>query len=128
MNTAPATRQPRKWEVDVWTTVQFVPTVGWINHFTAHDGSKVLSPCPGVLVQELRTTIDHWEVPRSDGTFETRSATEHLNAPYATRAVAAELEFGDIIPVDDVTGYRNTTTPDDNWIAQATDHVTRTTS
>lgn len=108
------TRQPRNWELENWETVSFVPTVGWINHYTADDGSRVLSPCPGVLVQELRSVTRYWEVEGINGVLDVRSLSEPVVGPCSTRAVAAELECGALIPADDVDGFRSTTTPDDD--------------
>ena len=109
--TAPTAHQPHVSEIEEWETISFIPTVGWTNHFTATDGNAVSTPCPGVLVQELRSITDIREVPRGDGTFGTRRSTRLLDAPYQTRTVVAELEFGALIPADDITGYTDTTMP-----------------
>lgn len=105
----PAPTTPRSWNSDIWTTISFTPTTGWVNRFQAENGDTFTTPCPGVIVQELREVMHMQEVPSTTGAvYDIRSRSEHQQAPYATRTVAADIDHGDIIAADETGNYIGT--------------------
>ncbi|MCT2031958.1 hypothetical protein M3D00_17655, partial [Dietzia cinnamea] len=91
----------RRWTLDNWVTINFIPTPGWTNTFTTDDGGKFTSPCPGVLVQELRSVTRYRQVPGHDGEIEVTSSVSSCPEPYDTRVVASDIEYGYLEPVVD---------------------------
>lgn len=102
-------RKPSSLTVEHWETISFVPVTGWTNHFTAIDGSPIATPCPGVLVQELRGITRHESTGVPENNPYVTSTYEAASAPLDTRAIAADLEYGHLIPVDDVGNFHETT-------------------
>lgn len=96
----------RKWSVEEWVTVSFVPVTGWTNSYCATDGTVFSDPCPGVLVQELRSTA-RYEGNLGEGIR--TASTKNFSAPFDTRVVSAELELGHLVPAIDVDNYWDTT-------------------
>lgn len=98
----------RRWTRDNWVTTNFIPTPGWTNTFTTDDGQAFSSPCPGVLVQELRSVTRYRRDTGNDGEPVVTSSESEREAPYDTRVVAADIEFGYLEPVVDVRNFDET--------------------
>jgi hypothetical protein len=109
--------RPRKGSVELWTTIAVTALgPGWENVFAGDcegDGDGlVVTPCPAVLLQELRETSQWWDEPTGDpatGRFRRRSRSKHLQAPYDTRVVFADLDdCGGLDAACDVSNYSTT--------------------
>ena len=99
-----------RWTRANWVTTNFIPTPGWTNTFTTDDGQTFSPPCPGVLVQELRSVTRYRQAPDINGEPVVTSSTFECEAPFDTRVVAADIEFGYLEPVVDVGNYDETNT------------------
>lgn len=97
--------------VEYWTTiaVEALPT-GWRNVYE-DDGVQVPTPCPALLMQELRTTTHAWDHKRDDGTYELRTRDTHHELPYEVRVVFADHDGATLTPADDVGNYVKTIGP-----------------
>ena len=98
----------RKWAIDDWVTVSFVPTTGWTNHFHDDEGALFSTPCPGALVQERRAVTRYQEVLGNDERLAITSTTTECEPPFDTRVVAADIDFGYLEPAQDVGNFSST--------------------
>jgi hypothetical protein len=111
--TASATTPPRTvWHVEHWETIAVTALPpGWRNVFDFDDGTMIESPCPAVLLQELRSTSRCEDVPQPDGTLSVQSDRQRHEPPYEMRVVFATFDAGVLHPVDELDNYLDTLAP-----------------
>jgi hypothetical protein len=102
-------RKPDRY-VHHWETVAVTALPpGWYNVYH-DDGAHQSSPCPALLTQEHRETVECWDVQSDDGKI-VRTRTVSLTAPYEVRVVFADHEAGSLYPVTEIGNYVETMGP-----------------
>lgn len=109
-------KQPtiRKRVVENWETIAVTPLpLGWVNVFKQDDGTEVAVPCPGVLLQELRSVTHCVDELDAEGrAVDMKFTEETLEPPYQTRAEAGDFEGGWMCVASDTGNYLRTVTED----------------
>ena len=97
-----------------WTTVGVTPMPpGFMNYYKQADG-ETASPCPAVLLQELRMRLEWWDEPtgKESPTHRTLEREHRQTPPFDTRVVAAEICDGELVPAGEWVGnYAGTEYP-----------------
>lgn len=110
MTTKPDRRHDRAFSNHTTVSVTALPP-GWMNVWRLNDGTEFVEPCPALLLQEHRETDLVWNTPEHSRVhYETVTETP----PYDTRTVFAAAEDGELVPVDDHSGYIRTEYRDPN--------------
>jgi hypothetical protein len=112
--------KPKVRHIDVYQTVAVTALPpGWRNVFSDIDDSsgEHESPCPALLLQELRECHQVEDVRRAGGQLESKTTVSHQDAPYETRVVFADWGEGELTPAIELNNYVRTLSPtetDDN--------------
>lgn len=108
------TRNPDR-TIEQWETIAVtaLPT-GWRNVYKNEDGSVHVEPCPGLLLQEHRSTDRVWDEPAEDAPYRIRTKATQHEAPYDTRVVFAAFEQASLEPADTCLNYAATVGPDED--------------
>lgn len=107
MTTKPKPRYVMHWDTVAVTALP----AGWRNVYRGSDGTAMLSPCPAILLQELRETTKGFDYVGADGRPDVQMETTKETPPYETRAVFADADGAVLEPADDAINYERTLGP-----------------
>jgi len=113
---------PKVRHVEVWETVAVTALPpGWRNVFSDIDDSRAAheSPCPAVLLQELREGHRAEDVPMAGGQVDVKTTVTRYDPPYETRVVFADWGEGELSPAHEIGNYLHTLGPDETGTGAA---------
>lgn len=98
--------------VEHWETIAVTALPpGYRNVFDGGEDGQMYSPCPALLLQELRETVEAWDEESGGGKFRQLSKTHRETPPYMTRVVFADTDGDSLEPASDCANYTRTLAP-----------------